>query len=549
MMSGKFFKSLFLGFMLSAATSVAAETYLYDGVITGQVFGIPQVASVQVEIINKGGGEFDVRGRLKQPLPFLKKTEWSDFATIISTNNPIRLQVSKPDYGGKVGVYHTPDWKTLICAAQGSLYGVTVVIPQTSLSQASVSKTEPAAPLGPAALQEISAPSWIGGPVNFWYDSDPSKLASSLYKNNALGAIIEFRGASAQFGVKGTPNLSILLQRLDLLAKELNKRGLWLWVIDANWNSPYKNNPIGQFQSEASQILSVCKKYPNIIIQPVSERGSTKSGVQIEKAGQLFRYYEANFSGPMAWYCSGDEGCPPRYAIADYHVSDTSKQGGRAGRFNTTSTDHSTILAQLHDGNREGQVANLGKLVPLAQTAKNSGKIFVWYEFFHKQPDYASYDALGKIFSKPTTKPSSPTPQPVIDAIDITGHKNGYKGSSANRADRIPITRALASASLDSHLTYSSVNRSGWPQVDIKKLCDGKAWVFWREADGKVFGDVFDWLAVGQSRKGLENIHNGILKDSKGVIHIPPKGATIYTMQSSTDFKQRTPIVEAGKWH
>ena len=550
----KFLKT-FISIVVVSCLSALADIRTYEGTINGNVFGISQTAKVSAEIAGQtNGSEFIVRGKLLEPLPFLTKTNWSNKATIYTTNNPTRISVSKPDYSGRVGVYHSQDWKSITLAATGVLYGVPVTINQSTLNLISVVQdSQVISPTNVFGLKQMSVPCWIGGPVNFWFDVDAAQWASSLYKNNAFGAIIEFRGPSAQFGVGGTPNFPDLLVRLNTLAVELEKRGLWLWIIDANWNSPYKKNPISSFTSEASQILAVCRQHKNIIIQPVSERTSNKSGVDLAKADQIFKYYEANFSGPMAWFCANEnEPCPSRYAIADYHVSSTSEKGGKAGRFNTTSTDHSAILAELHDGNGEGQVANLNKLIPFATSIKNANRMFVWYEFFHKQPDYASYNALGKIFTS-SGQVVIPTPaisNKVVDALDITGHRSGYKHRSTDHADKIPITRALTDATKDGDkIVYAKVNRTGWPTVTEKKACNGQAWLFWVEADGSVFGDHYDWLSVDQYIKGLENIHAGIFTDSNGVVHIPPKGARIFTCQTSTDFKERTPVVEVkGLW-
>lgn len=137
-----------------------------------------------------------------------------------------------------------------------------------------------------------------------------------------------------------------------------------------------------------------------------------------------------------------------------------------------------------------------------------------------------------------------------LDVIDVTNHKTGYKGGRGARLDLAQITKpAFSAKKAGDKLFFSGANRDGWPRVEIKKPCNGKAWLGWYLADGTLFFGHFDWLSIGQSIKGLENIHGGILKDSNGVIHIPPKGATLYTCQTSTDYKFRTPIVKVeGVW-
>lgn len=137
-------------------------------------------------------------------------------------------------------------------------------------------------------------------------------------------------------------------------------------------------------------------------------------------------------------------------------------------------------------------------------------------------------------------KPTTPEPAGPVDAIDISAARCKYKGRDVSLS--APITRELKSATIDaSAVNFAKVDRDSWPRKVVKKECNGKAWAFWREG-GNVVGGPWDWMATGQSRKGLENLHGGILN------RVPPKGAEIFVCQASIDGKQRTNVVLAGTW-
>lgn len=398
---------------------------------------------------------------------------------------------------------------------------------------------------GSGKLKTLAAPGWFAGPVNFWYNADPAALAARLAQNGALGQIIEFRGAGAQFGVDGVPGFDELLKRARLVADALAAHGLWLWFIDGNWNSPYKANRIEQFRSEADAIKAALNEFSNILIQPVSEKGSTKNvGNQEAKARQLFAHYEKIFSGPMAWYCSGAEKCPPRYQIADYHVSGTGKIGGKAGSINTTSTDHGQCLAELHGGDYKGQKADVSKLVAHAQRAWTAGQIYVWYEFFHRSPQWESYDALGAAFAKfATPSQDNPVVAGSADALDISGATMLSKHRRHNVA-ALPIVHTLQGATTGK----ASMKYEGTPS-DWKKTngIDARCYIFWRE-NGRTYGGHFEWHEPGHDSRELKNIFGGYLDGKR-----PPSGAEVfYCLADNGDMQgspsKRTNVVAGGRF-
>lgn len=400
---------------------------------------------------------------------------------------------------------------------------------------------------GSGKLKTLAAPGWFAGPVNFWYNADPAALAARLAQNGALGQIIEFRGAGAQFGVDGVPGFDDLLKRARLVADALAAHGCWLWLIDANFNSPYKANGIDQFRKEADAIKAALNEFSNVLIQPVSEKGSTKNvGNQEAKARQLFAHWEKIFSGPMAWYCSGKEACPSRYLVADYHVSGTDKIGGKAGKINTTSTDHGQCLAELHGGDYKGQRADVAKLVAHAQRAWAANQIYVWYEFFHRAPQWDSYDALGAAFAKiaqPEAGGGGTPSTTAADAIDISAATLLSKHRNINVAI-LPIVHTLAGAATgDSAMRYKGAP-TDWPTTEG---IDARCYIFWREA-GRVQGGHFEWHKPGGDSRELKNIFDGYLDGRK-----PPSGTEVfYCLVNNGALKgtptARTNVVPGGVW-
>ena len=142
-------------------------------------------------------------------------------------------------------------------------------------------------------------------------------------------------------------------------------------------------------------------------------------------------------------------------------------------------------------------------------------------------------------------------PPKSLDAVDVTGHKAGYKGGKGPQLDKMQITKQAFTAKISSRsVTMSGADRSGYETKSVKgATCNGKAWIGWYLADGTLFFGHYDWLRVGQNSKGMENVHNGLLKGPDGIIHIPPRGATIYVCQTDVNYKQRSPVIKAeGVW-
>lgn len=133
----------------------------------------------------------------------------------------------------------------------------------------------------------------------------------------------------------------------------------------------------------------------------------------------------------------------------------------------------------------------------------------------------------------PTTAPAAPVGS--ADDLDISAAKS-YAPTAYPTAPGASITRMLFSANISGdhvNLSFESLN---WPEKSGAKTIDGGVYIFWLEGS-QVVGGYFDAHAVGQTSKGLENIHGGYLNG-----HRPPRGATVYFALVSIDGKQRTNV-------
>ncbi len=121
------------------------------------------------------------------------------------------------------------------------------------------------------------------------------------------------------------------------------------------------------------------------------------------------------------------------------------------------------------------------------------------------------------------------------DDLDISGARQ--LGPHANlSAAHAAVTRLLYSANVSGGSVELSFDTLHWPAKRGKKTVDGAVYIFW-VSGGQVIGGYFDAHAVGQTRKGLENIHGGYLNGRK-----PGKGDTVYFALVSLDGRQRTNV-------
>jgi hypothetical protein len=355
-----------------------------------------------------------------------------------------------------------------------------------------------------------------------WSKQDPMILASS-YKNagcNVLGFEI------MEYITSGDLN-TIQKQQIDKLVaykKACDAFGLWFEVC-TNTNDVL--NPRNNTQTILDRHYYLAQKIGNdIIIQPASETASPNidwKKVRIE-ASKLFpycaQYTKMGVDGKWieAHPCSvgaGLCGLPP----------------------NPSSYICTDCTPMMSNNMVQDALVNFAKSI-ISQN--------VSFSFYGTLPSLSTTLANKAFNSSNQTNP----PSNGLDELNIANHRSGYKGTSRNRADTMNVTKTLTGASINGDkLTFDKVDRSSWPIVTEKKACNAKAWMFWVEADGTVFGDHWEWIGTTQNVKGLENITGGILKDSKGVTHIPPKGSTIYVCQASTNYKERTNVVKVkGTW-
>lgn len=250
------------------------------------------------------------------------------------------------------------------------------------------------APVSPTVLPHQGA---IYGIVNFgWYtmsDSELDRYLKALKDNGWLGTIVELRGPFAQFG--GTnPTFDFMLKKLERLLNTAKKYELWVWVIDENFNSPYVRMPYSQMEAEAIKVISLVGGYRRVLVQGVSEVASTKidGGGHADKGVRLLDFYAKNLSGrtDLVYYMYKAGAPVPAWAnVCDWHISSIGAGGTVAGHINSLNTDHSTILAAMLGGNKEGQKWDLPDVSTLWSRARNEHKLMVLYHFWGKSPDYA----------------------------------------------------------------------------------------------------------------------------------------------------------------
>ena len=136
---------------------------------------------------------------------------------------------------------------------------------------------------------------------------------------------------------------------------------------------------------------------------------------------------------------------------------------------------------------------------------------------------------------------TNPTPV-AVDALNISGAECRYKGGEADNLDGAKITRNVTGLKMGGDkITWNRFGRDGWPVKHGDKDCDARVWIFWLE-NGRVVGGIFDWVSVGQTQKGLENVFARI------VDRVPPHGAEVFFCFSSIVKSERTQVVRGGVW-
>ena len=121
------------------------------------------------------------------------------------------------------------------------------------------------------------------------------------------------------------------------------------------------------------------------------------------------------------------------------------------------------------------------------------------------------------------------------DELDISGARmlGPHKDMVAQNAR---ITRGMYAADKEGNLVQMAFEDLNWPSEGSGKKLDGGVYIFWDDGGG-IVGGLFDWHAVGQTAKTLENIHDGYLDGRQ-----PPRGAAIWFAIVSMDASERTNV-------
>lgn len=147
--------------------------------------------------------------------------------------------------------------------------------------------------------------------------------------------------------------------------------------------------------------------------------------------------------------------------------------------------------------------------------------------------------ASGSTSTSPDTGTTGGSADDVIPVSEIT-----IIGNNKKDPKKAAVTRKLHSASISGNKISFKTDPLNWPTQtgNNGKTTDGGLVLIWRDGDGYI-GGWFDHHGVNQTVKGLENITGGYIDKRQ-----PQKGAKCYIYLISYDGKQRTNIVEAGKW-
>ncbi len=141
------------------------------------------------------------------------------------------------------------------------------------------------------------------------------------------------------------------------------------------------------------------------------------------------------------------------------------------------------------------------------------------------------------------TNPALPPLDPLgdLDAIDIRGARLLGTHAKVDPA-YAKITKQLTSADLRGGEVILDYETLGWPANNsgIGSDIDGRVYMLWYGADGKLTGGHFEWKRPGQGSKGIGNVLDGYLSGQK-----PPPGATVYFGLLSNDGTERTNFVQS----
>lgn len=538
-------KSKFLsvfGAIFLLGTSLFGVDRVYEGNLNGtaNLFGVPVEQSINVRAFVSGepsNGVIKVSGQFLEKHPLIKKTNVSDSISIKITTNPARLSISTDNFKGKAAFTWSKDLKRIALVAKGTVHGIELTINSAILTQIAESASSTAPPTPSARFDSQLA---FVGIQYYWPELSDSQVE-------------EFVKNCAKYGVNPSCEIMALVTTGDIDAQgESQIRKLKPWVeysrkygriLKLSNNSNDKLNPTAKqdtFIKRTSLLLSLYGPQ-NILYQPMSEDDS-KLNAQIAEATRV----DAENRWPKSQLINMTE-----------HRKSGAFIESHTGTFNLNIGSGWNRLYVNDSGSGRSDQLSAQEQIALGTSFLKAGCSWENYGFI-KEVDWKVAEAFGATIKSSTTVEFS------LDAINISGHKNGYKGRSGAGISQLPITKPAFTAKIMNGKVYMfGANRSGWPIIRGDSVVDGKVFIFWVEEDGKVFGDMFEWLKVGQSMKELHNIFggtkklpdgtikrvDGILKDSNGVVHIPPKGTTIYLCQVSVDVKQRSPVIKAdGVW-
>lgn len=152
-----------------------------------------------------------------------------------------------------------------------------------------------------------------------------------------------------------------------------------------------------------------------------------------------------------------------------------------------------------------------------------------------KPVDTAAAPASAEAAAAPVQPEVAVTETSVGDELDISGARmlGPHKDMVAQNAR---ITRGMYAADKEGNLVQMAFEDLNWPSEGSGKKLDGGVYIFWDDGGG-IVGGLFDWHAVGQTAKTLENIHDGYLDGRE-----PPRGAAIWFAIVSMDASERTNV-------
>lgn len=146
----------------------------------------------------------------------------------------------------------------------------------------------------------------------------------------------------------------------------------------------------------------------------------------------------------------------------------------------------------------------------------------------------AGSDRTAQTAAATAAAPAAAPQTASLDELDISNAAS-LGPHSGRPAQAARITRLLYQADKQGDSVSLTYDKLGWPTRKDGKTLDGGVYLYWVEG-GRAVGGLFDWHAVGQNAKTLQNVYDGYLGRRPG------RGATVWFTIVSIDGSQRTNV-------